>query len=128
MKFKYIWANGRRSESESLVSILREMHAVCTPDLDNRLRLLRCPDHNTQLTGLTIQEIRLSAQVVEAFKDAGSDIDHALQFEFFAPCNYYGCCERFSDLANDVLDQDMEQGAEVPSLDDLCYWLRPGGN
>ena len=61
---------------------------------------------------------------MKAIADAGFDIEHVLQFEFLAPCTHNGCCECFSELANDLIDDDMVEGdLYIEDQDDSSHLL-----
>jgi len=95
VEIKVKFADGTVREIGSVESILRGGHTICTPDLDNKLKNVVCPQHGTMLSGMTIewkQQMMLT--------------------HYFGSCTTDCVCDKLKKLAERILDQDQERGME----------------
>lgn len=123
MIFRRVDSSGGQTLSESLISILGEMRGLWTPELNERFLHLRCPEHNCQLTELTVREFPFFE--FDVVRDDGSDLiaqedERIIGFEFHAPCEGGEICSKFSDEALQVFEQDHRRSVEFvgPGLSD----------
>ena len=116
--FKHIALNGKVTEADTLSALLNGAQKSQVPDLEAKLAELVCPDHETKLSALTIEQKKLTKQDLAVYKTMGVDPpegDYIMLLSFEANCADGECCEPFEDMANDVLDQDQDRVMELLS-------------
>lgn len=125
MEVKVKFANGTVRDAESVEAVLRGGHMICSPDLDNRLKQLICPEHGKRIDGITIEWKRLSEAELAAFKKAGEELRDpvVLLWHYSGTCNGAEVCETLSEIAAQVIDQDQERGMEffLPGSDNQIF-------